>query len=63
MRGQELAKIWGVASSARQRPLRQSWRAIDRAKTKAGRKRISSAQKQRWNAYRETKKAEAEKIN
>ena len=61
--GQELAKIWGVASSARQRPLRQSWRAIDRAKTKAGRKRISSAQKQRWNTYRETKKAEAEKIN
>jgi hypothetical protein len=33
------------------------------AKTKAGRKRISSAQKQRWNAYRETKKAEVEKIN
>ena len=44
-------------------PLRQSWRAIDRAKTKVGRERISSAQKQRCNAYRETKKAEAEKIN
>jgi hypothetical protein len=63
MRGKNSQKYGVSASSARQRPLRQSWRAIDRAKTKAGRKRISSAQKQRWNAYRETKKAEAEKIN
>src|SRR5258706_15176133 len=65
MRGKNSQKygVWRQALANGRCANHQSWRAIDRAKTKAGRKRISTAQKQRWNAYRETKKAEAEKIN
>jgi hypothetical protein len=62
MRGKNSQK-YGVSCVKRpQRPLRQS-RGVDRAKNQGWAQAHFQCAKQRRNAYRETKKAEAEKIN